>query len=380
MPISPERLADIFVRLCETDSPSFKEGRLAALLKEIFTELKADSIEDDGSAIRTGSDCGNLIVRFSGSDLVNQPVFFNCHMDTVRPGEGVRVLRQDSIFSSAGDTVLGGDDKSGIAILIEAMRAIREDGIPHCPVEFIFTTGEEIGLLGAKALDHSRIRARYGYALDMDSTDNVITRAPAANRLIVTITGISAHAGLNPEQGVNAIQLMAKALAGLRLGRLDEESTANFGVISGGEATNIIPARVRVDGEVRSHNEAKLDSYTQEIKEAFSRVVDGWSDPAGLALGRPSLRLDISREYPAMHLNPDCPVIKRVQSAALHLQRTMQPLQTGGGSDANIFNGYGLETAIIGTGMKKVHSTQEYIDLKDMLKTTELIKSILTTA
>lgn len=378
MPSNHERLADIFIRLCETDSPSGKEGRLALLLKDIFKNLGAEEIQEDDSAAQTGSECGNIIVRFAGNNSQNPPLFFNCHMDTVTPGEGVKVIRQGDIFTSSGDTVLGGDDKSGIAVLIEAMRTIRENGANFCPVEFIFTTCEETGLLGAKALDHTRIKAKMGYSLDMDSTDCVISQAPAANRLTATVSGVSAHAGLNPEQGVNAIQLAAQAVAGLRLGRLDSESTANFGVISGGEATNIVPARVRLDGEVRSHNEEKLESYTLEIKEAFRRVIDGWTDPTGQATGRPSFRLDISREYPAMRLAADSAVIKRVQQAALLLNRSMQPMVTGGGSDANIFNSYGLQTAIIGTGMKKVHTTQEYIDLKDMIKTTELVVSLLT--
>ncbi|MFC1523645.1 M20/M25/M40 family metallo-hydrolase [Thermodesulfobacteriota bacterium] len=377
MPINSERLADIFIKLCEIDSPSFHEARIAAFLKDTFSHLGGAVIEDSSATV-TGSDCGNLIVRFEGKDHDRDPVLFSCHMDTVKPGTGVKVKREGNRFSSVGDTILGGDDKSGIAVLIEAITVIQEDSLPVGTLEFVFTTCEETGLLGAKALAAKQLSAKIGYALDMDTTDQVITHAPAANRIAVEITGVAAHAGMNPEQGVNAIQLAAQALSTLRLGRLDEESTANFGKIKGGVATNIIPAHVILDGEVRSHSEEKLIRYTKEMIGAFSNVVDDWADPDGKATGKPGLNLKVEQEYPVLKLTPDNPVIKRVQQAASTLGRTMEPVMTGGGSDANIFNGYGIATAIIGTGMKKVHTVDEYIDLEDMIRTTELVVSIIT--
>ncbi len=377
MTINAERLAALFVQLCETDSPSFREGKLAGMLKEVFSEFQGAELFVDESGAVTGSETGNLIVRFPGEADEKAPVLFVCHMDTVIPGEGVRVARHGNRFSSSGETVLGGDDKSGIAILVEAMRSVRENKLRCGTVEYVFTTCEETGLLGAKALDHSRLEARMGYALDMDCIDQVIINGPAANRISALIRGVSAHAGLNPEHGVNAIQLAAAAIAGMKLGRLDQESTANMGVISGGKATNIIPDLVRIEGECRSHSAEKLARYTGEIEKAFQGAVDGWTDPTGLAQGRPSLELTIKPEYPALSLGRDSAVIKRVQKAAEALGRSIKPISTGGGSDANIFNGYGIETAIIGTGMKKVHTTDEYIELEDMVRTAELVVGII---
>ena len=380
MAVNEERLAEVFVKLCETESPSFKEAKVAALLKDIFSGLRADTVVEDDSASATGSDSGNLIIRFNGKNQKAEPVFFNSHMDTVSPGIGVKVRRQGRIFSSQGDTVLGGDDKSGIAILIEAMQVLMEEGRHYGPVEFIFTTCEETGLLGAKALDHSRLQAKIGYALDMDGTDQVIIKAPAANRFSAEFLGVSAHAGLNPERGINAIQLAAKAIAELKLGRLDSESTANIGIVEGGVATNIVPARARIKGEVRSHSQEKLAHYTRTIEGAFHNAVNSWTDPTGKANGKPSLRLSISQEYPVMKIGTESRVIRRAEQAAANLGRTLEHITTGGGSDANIFNSYGLETTIIGTGMQKVHTTEEFIDLADMVRTTELIIAILTTA
>jgi len=185
---------------------------MAALLTEILCSLGAKPPFEDDSAARTGSNCGNLFFRFPG-ELEREPLFFNCHMDTVEPGTGVKVVRKDDLFTSLGNTILGSDDKSGIAALIEALQVIRENNMPHIPMEYVFTTCEEIGLLGAKALNSKHIQARVGYALDSSGFGRVIIGAPASNRLNITVKGVAAHAGLHPEWGINAITLAGQALS-----------------------------------------------------------------------------------------------------------------------------------------------------------------------
>lgn len=373
-----ERLADTFIRLCEIDSPSRAEGRVAAFLKQLFTtDLAAEAVIEDDSAARTGAECGNLIVRFSGT-LDAPPLFCNCHMDTVQPGVGVRVRRQGETFTSAGDTVLGGDDKAGIAALIETVRTLKENGQPHAPFELIFTTCEEIGLLGAKHLDFSLVRSRLGYALDSSGIDLAIIGAPAANRFVAEIHGLAAHAGLHPEKGISAIQLAAQAVAQLPLGRLDAESTANIGLISGGTATNIVPAQVRLDGEVRSHDATKLAHHTRQIESALAAAVAGWRDPAGALASRPRLEFAVEAQYPAMRIGEEQPVWQRLAAAARQLDRPMDYVVAGGGSDANIFNAHGLPTMILGIGMTDVHTTEESVTLGAMVRTAELVHSILT--
>ncbi len=372
--INRERLAATFIELCEIDSPSREEGRVATHLSKLFTELGAESVVEDGSAAQTGSDCGNLVVRFSGT-VEKEPIFFACHMDTVEPGRGVKVHRVGDIFTSRSNTVLGGDDKSGIAGVIELIRVLKEENLPHGPIEIILTTCEEVGLLGAKHLDPSLVGAKSGYALDSTGIDKVVTGAPAANRLKVEVHGIAAHAGLNPEQGVSAFCLAARAIADLRLGRLDEQSTANFGLINGGVATNIVPDLITIEGEVRSHSPAKLEDYTREIETTFRNVVKGWSEQIGN--GRhPSVEISVESEYPVMHLEDDDPVIIRVRRAGDLLEREVLFQVAGGGSDANIFNSYGLKTAIVATGMEKVHTTDESLDLRDLTSLTELLLAI----
>jgi tripeptide aminopeptidase len=376
MTINRERLASVFTTLCEIDSPSKQEGRVAAYLINLFTDMGAKVFEDD-SANQTGADCGNLFVRFPGGGLDKEPVFFNCHMDTVLPAIGVKVKREGDVFSSAGDTVLGSDDKAGIAALIEVMWILQENNIPYGPVEFIFTTCEEVGLLGVKALDPANITAKIGYALDSSGINRVVVGAPAANRISAEIKGIASHAGLSPEKGISAIHLAAKAIARLKLGRLDSESSANIGVISGGMASNIIPESVLVQGEVRSHSVKLLQEYTQQIRSTFQEEIDSWSDPEGVVNGRPSLDFSAVDDFPILKLDRDSAVIKRVEAAAASLDRELHYVVAGGGSDANIFNGYGLQCAILSTGMDKVHSTRETIKLSDMALTAELILAIL---
>ncbi len=377
--INRERLAAIFTELCEISSPSKKEGTISARLKEKFAALGADSIFEDDSAAQTGSESGNLIVRFNGNLPNQEGLFLSCHMDTVGPADGVQVVRTGDIFTSKGDTVLGADDKSGITAILELFTVLKEQKIPHPMIEVVVTTCEEIGLLGAKSLDYRKLQTGYGYALDSSGIDHVVVGAPAANKIDIKIKGLAAHAGLCPEAGINALALTARALNNIRLGRLDEVSSCNFGLIQGGVATNIVPAEVILKGEVRSHSPEKLVRYTKEIRDTFEKTVADWQDiPAG-ADERPSVTFDIADDYPALTIADDTPVIKRVRKAAELTKKNLQYIIAGGGSDANIFCGFGLPTAIIATGMDKAHTIDEQLDLNDLVSLTELLYGLVTT-
>lgn len=374
--IQRERLATTFTTLCEISSPSLHEGAIANYLKKIFADLGADEIIEDDSSAKTGSESGNLIVRFNGSRDDIEGVFFACHMDTVEPGDNVLVDRNGDIFTSRGETILGSDDKSGIAGIIEMLTVLKEQQIEHGLIEIIFTTCEEIGLLGAKSLDYKQLKTAYGYALDSSSIDTVIYGAPAANKFSIEITGAAAHAGLKPEAGISAIQVAAKAINEITLGRLDEESTANFGIIRGGVATNIVPEQVVIEGEVRSHSAEKLASYTAQIEKTFQKTVDEWRNPSPENILKPQLKIESMAEYPALRLPMDSTVIERVRKAGEKTGKNLNFLTAGGGSDANIFNGYGLPTAIVATGMEQVHTTDEHLDLNHLVSLTELIFAI----
>ncbi len=373
-----ERLAQYFTTLCEIDSPSRHEGDVADFLEREFAKLQADSMEKDNSQENTGSDTGNLFVRYEGNKKKESALFFACHMDTVEPATGVKVVRKGDIFTSRGDTILGGDDKSGIAALLELITLLKENNAQHCPIELIFTTCEEIGLLGAKAMDPSKIQSNYGYALDSTKKSKIVTGAPAANRIKIEIFGKAAHSGSAPESGLNALAISATALSQIPLGRLDDISTSNIGLISGGTATNIIPDHIIMEGEVRSHSTELLQKHTEAIAAVFDKVVKNWPDSDDTGTIKPSFQMEVREDFPAMLLDENEPVLVRIKEAAARLDREIQFDIAGGGSDANIFNGHGLKTAIVPTGMAKVHTTEEEIDLNDMIELTELLYAMVT--
>jgi tripeptide aminopeptidase len=367
--IQPARLADYFTTLCEIDSPGLEEKPVADYLKQFFAQFPEILVEEDNSAGNTGSNSGNIIVTIPGNQGSATGLFFNCHMDVIRPCCGVQVEYQDGVFRSGGDTVLGGDDKAGIAILMELTHLLMEEDASFPLVQFILTTGEEIGLLGAVHLDFGLIRAEYGYALDSTGVDNAVIGAPAAVHFEAVITGRAAHAGLNPEDGINAIFLGSEVISHLSLGRIDEETTANIGFIEGGTATNIIPEEVRVKGEIRSHSEEKLEQVVMVFQKTFENICVSYGGRADVSF---------SPQYASMRIAESSPVVQRVRKSGDLLGRNVELTVAGGGSDANIFNSRGLPTVILGTGMTDVHTTAENISLGDMVRTAELVLSLVT--
>ncbi|MBA2848087.1 M20/M25/M40 family metallo-hydrolase [Thermosulfuriphilus ammonigenes] len=372
--INIDRLTREFIRLATIESPSRKEGRLATYLQEVFESLGA-RVLFDASASQTGSEVGNMVVKIPGGR--GQAIFFNAHLDTVSPVEGIKVIFRDGVFSTDGRTILGADDKSAIAALIEAVRVIQEQGLDHPPLELVFTVCEEIGLLGAKNLGWELIEAPMGYALDNEEIDILINRAPQAIRFRAQILGRSAHAGLAPEKGINAIKLAAKALLEMPCGRIDEETTANVGIIQGGVATNIVPPEVTIEGEARSHDSTKLKQTWQAMEAALIKACQ--TLPQGQD-GRPSYSWQMEEDYPLMKVPEEHPVIKLALQAAKDVGLDLKLEKTGGGSDANIFNAHGRTTVILGTGMREVHTTKEYLRLEDLITTTRLVLGIIRVA
>lgn len=371
--INTDRLADLFMRLVQIDSESKREGKICEALQDLLRSMGAE-IHVDEAGQKVGSDSGNLIARFKGNRDV-PAMMLNAHMDTVKPGKGVIPHLKDGVFTSEGDTILGSDDKSGVAILLEVVQTIVEKDLPHGPIEVVFTICEEVGLLGAKNLDVTRLSSTFGYALDSRDTEGIVTRAPGANRMEIIVHGKEAHAGAEPEKGINAISVAGKAIAALEIGRIDRETTCNIGVIEGGTATNIVPNRVTIKGEVRSHDPDKLNRVTDEITTAFQSAVDAFKKSGQDEL--PRLEIDLKRDFSRTHIPEDHPVVVLAQEASRNLGRTLTCKTTGGGADANIFFEKGIMTGVLGTGMRDVHTSRENIALADMVKTAELVMEII---
>ncbi len=368
-----KRLSDTFMELVRIDSVSKEEGRLCAVLQRKLEALGARTeVDDAGDAI--GGDTGNLIARLPG-DCDAAPLLLSAHMDTVEPGRGVEPVLEKGVFRSAGDTILGADDKCGLAIVLEVLAGLKAGDMRRGPLEIVFSIGEEIGLQGVKHLDFSRLDAAMGFVLDTRNPEAIITRAPALNRLTLSIAGKAAHAGADPEKGINAVALAAQAIAGLTLGRIDDETSANIGTIAGGRATNIVPDSVTVCGEVRSHDRQRLDAVTRQIVAAFQRCVD--NEAAKHENNLPKLTADVVQDFDVLQIDRDHPVIALAGQAAANLGRSLTPTSSGGGSDANIFAQHGITAGVLGIGCSGVHTVNERANLDDMRYTTELLLEVI---
>ncbi len=370
--INRERYVEHFLDLVRIDSHSRKEG---AIMRRLQADLEAlgARVEYDDAGTAVGGEVGNLIARLPGTRPAAPPFFLNAHVDTVVPGEGVKPRLDGDVIRTDGTTVLGGDDKSGVAVIVEVLRALKQEGVPYGDLEVVFTICEEVGLLGAKHLDYGRLRAREGISLDSDGPEEIIAEAPAACRLEFRVHGLAAHAGVRPEAGVSAIRIAAEAIARMRLGRLDHESTANIGVIEGGKATNIITDFVLAKGEARSHNERKLARQVAHMQRRFQHAArrhrverDG-----DVVTGR--VEDSVSRDYPRLRLTPDLRIVQLIREAGRRLGREVGVRRTGGGLDANIFNDRGITVATFGTGQHEIHTLNEYLNIPESLRAAELM-------
>jgi tripeptide aminopeptidase len=308
----------------------------------------------------------NLLARLPGA---GEPIFLNAHTDSVRPCQGVRPVVENGIIRSSGDTVLGADDLAGVAAIIEGVRSIHESGRPHRAAEILFTTQEEIGLLGASAFDYSRLRARYGFTFDSTGPiGGICLGAPSQASLSVNVHGKAAHAGLAPEEGINAIRVAAEAIAAMPLGRIDEETTANIGVIHGGEATNIVPPHVELRGEARSHNPDKLSAQLDEMAAALRA-----------AEARHQAHIDITLTYPyqAYRLGEAEPVVQEAMAALREMQIEPYTFVGGGGSDVNIFFQHGLHVANLSIAYENIHTVNEHIAVADLERAARLVTLLL---
>jgi tripeptide aminopeptidase len=374
--INPERLKNLLIELIKIDSLSRKEYDVAMRLKREMEDLGAQvSIDDAGE--RVGGNVGNLIARFTGTAPEAMPILLSAHMDTVVPGEGIVPILDGDILRTDGRTVLGGDDKSGVAIICEVLRVVKENRFPCSDVDVVFTICEEAGLIGAKCLDVNRLRARTGLVLDSDSVGFLFTKAPAANRMEFRVHGLEAHAGVCPEKGVNAIKVAADGVARMSLGRIDHETTANIGVIEGGMAVNIVPNSVILKGEARSHSEEKLERQTEHMLRCLQDAAARHTLEVGGAQFTATVDAKIERDYDRMDVSDGAPIVQLVRAAADNLRVDVRTLATGGGCDANVLNQKGLEVANLSTGMREIHTVKEWLDLKDLNLSAQIVLEVV---
>ena len=374
--INRERLKNFLIELIKIDSLSRHEYDVAMRLKKELRELGAEVTIDNAGAM-VGGNVGNLIAKFAGTAPASQPLLLSAHMDTVVPGEGIVPILDGDVLRTDGTTVLGGDDKSGVAIICEVLRVVKENGIPCSAIDVVFTICEEAGLIGAKCLDVTSLRARTGLVLDSDSVGFLFTRAPAANRMEFRVHGLEAHAGICPEKGINAIKVAAEGIAQMNLGRIDHETTANIGVVEGGVAVNIVPNQVVLKGGARSHDPEKLKRQTEHMQRCLEEAAAKHLVEFDGKQQRARVEAKIERDYDSMDVPENAPIVQLVQAAAKNLHLELETRATGGGCDANVFNQKGLVVANLGTGMREIHTVNEWLDLKDLYLSAQMVLEIV---
>jgi tripeptide aminopeptidase len=339
---------DLFVELASIPSPSGEERGVADLVTRYVRDLGLEPEEDEH---------GNIYARIART-AGGTPLFFCAHMDTVPPDGRLEPVNDDGVIRNAGGTILGADNKSAIVAMLEGTRRALAEGRPHAGVELLFTTSEEIGLVGAAAFDHARLHATLGYVYDQAAPiGEIILGAPWARRMDVTFHGRAAHSGMYPEEGRSAVQAAAKAIADLRLGRVDEETTANVGLISGGTATNVIPEWCTFRAEARSHDERKLNDLVQEMLEAFTFAATH---------AECEVEANLQSQYKGYRFAKSDEVVRLAAGALERCGRSVSYALSGGAADANAFNERGLRCLNLANGMTDIHTPNEHISVDDL--------------
>lgn len=368
--VNQQRLVEEFIALVQVDSETKHEAEIARVLKERFGALGLQ-VEEDNSSAKSGCEGNNLLFTLPATaDAKDAPtIYFTCHMDTVVPGKGVKPqVGADGVIRSDGTTVLGSDDKAGIAAMLELVRVLEEEKIPHGIIKFVITAGEESTLLGSRNMEPGWVKADFGYAIDSNGeVGGIAVAAPFQSKVYITVKGKTAHAGVSPEKGISAITVAAKAVARMPLGRIDKETTANFGTFFASGETNIVTEKVELIGEARSL-----------VKEKLLAQLDAMKSACESACSEMGASCDFRYElmYPGYKFDETAPHVKLAMNAAEAIGLTPNLFHSGGGSDANLFNGQGIPTVNLSVGYQAIHTVNEYIAVSDLVKVAELVVEI----
>lgn len=361
--INQDRLIETFIELIRINSPSFNEREIGDFLNKRleYTGCTVEFQEYDKSF--------NIIAFKKGTISNIPPLLLSGHMDTIEPTEGITFSIEDGVIRTTGNTVLGADDKSALAQILEVLAVINEKEIPHGDLEIVFTSAEENGLFGAKNLDFTRLRSKHALVLDSGGgVGNIVIAAPTHHTYEMKITGKAAHAGIEPEKGISAIRVAARIISEVSDGRINAGTTANIGVIKGGTATNVVPKEVTIKGELRSQNEGDLE----KTKKALFNTAETVAKQNGA-----QLEIASREEYKAFRIDENDSFLRFLDG--IYKECGLEPVHTttGGGSDANIFNQNGIMAINISTGMQKVHSTEEHIYIKDLYNGSVVVLSAI---
>ena len=370
--VNKERMLAEFKEVVAVPCHSLQERPVFELLRGKL-EVLGFTVEEDDAGEKLGGNCGNLWAFLPGNKAGATSVLFSAHMDGCEPCGGTTVVQKDGYLYSDGTTILGGDDKSGVVGILEGVRMLVEENAEHGDIQILFTIAEEGGVNGSRCMDRSKLKAEVAYALDGEGAPGeVVIGAPGQYKWKISVHGKTAHGGVEPEKGINAIMIAAKALAEVeRYGRIDEETTCNVGIIGGGVATNVVPDLVVIEGDVRSRNNDKLEAVREELVSTICNAVEKFG-------GR--VTAEVEHKYSGFFIDTNSTVVKLAERACELYDLPLDITQTGGGSDANFFNTYGVPCVILGTGMKNVHTVDEFLKEEDLYNSALMVYGILQAA
>lgn len=366
--INRNRLVEEFMELITIPSPTKREGKFASVLKNKLEEL-GFHVMIDNAGEKADCDTGNIIGRLKGVLDSAPSILLSAHMDTVAPCENIRPIKKEETIYSDGTTVLGADDKAGIAAILEAIRHIEEEKISHGDIEVVFTIYEEGALWGSRNLDYSKLNSKMAFVLDSGGNPGTIVyKAPAKDRIKILIRGKAAHAGVAPETGVSAIQVAARAIDSMKLLRVDPETTANIGFIKGGGPTNIVCSEVEILAEARSLSDEKLRIETSHIVECINSACNQF---------KATPEIHVERIYSAFEIGESEEILLIAKRAAEKIGFKTQVISRGGGSDANSYNVNGIKSINLGIGMNKTHTTEEFIKIDSLVDSARYASAII---
>lgn len=370
--LNKDRIFEEFKELVAIPCHSTKERQIFEVVKAKLEAL-GFNVEEDDAASKLDSECGNMWAFLPGNKAGATKVLLSGHLDGVEPCGGTTVVRKDGILYSDGTTILGSDDKSGVVAILEGVRMILEENAEHGDIQVLLTIAEEGGVNGSRCMDKSKLNADVGYALDSEGAPGeIVVGAPGQYKYSIKVIGKTAHGGMEPEKGINSVMVAAKALAEVkRYGRIDEETTANIGIINGGIATNIVPALVEIQGDARSRNSEKLIAIRDEIVNTICTAVEKQGAKA---------EADVVLKYNSFLVDENSKVVELAKDACAQFGFEPNVGLTGGGSDANFINAYGVPCVILGTGMSNVHTVDEYIKEEDLYNSALMVYGILKAA
>ena len=370
--VNKERMLAEFKEVVAVPCHSLQERPVFELLRGKL-EVLGFTVEEDDAGEKLGGNCGNLWAFLPGNKAGATSVLFSAHMDGCEPCGGTTVVQKDGYLYSDGTTILGGDDKSGVVGILEGVRMLVEENAEHGDIQILFTIAEEGGVNGSRCMDRSKLKAEVAYALDGEGAPGeVVIGAPGQYKWKISVHGKTAHGGVEPEKGINAIMIAAKALAEVeRYGRIDEETTCNVGIIGGGVATNVVPDLVVIEGDVRSRNNDKLEAVREEVVSTICNAVEKFGG---------KVTAEVEHKYSGFFIDTNSTVVKLAERACELYDLPLDITQTGGGSDANFFNTYGVPCVILGTGMKNVHTVDEFLKEEDLYNSALMVYGILKAA